>query len=383
MGNDATVDAEPVAKCAILSKMKAMPPAKKPSIAKPKSKQGRVPMAFVGAILRAYKKYGVDPTAALEVARIPPHTTKDSNTGVTATQFEALSWAAMRELDDEALGWFSRKLPWGAYGMLCRASITSATIEVALRRWGRHHRILTDEVALNLSVSNGVACLSIDECSDLGAFREFCLVTLLRYVYGFACWAIDTKIELLHSEFSYPAPTHAAIYPTIFSENLRFNADRTRIFFSSRYLAMPLRRDEPALNKMLKRALPLTVLPYRKDELLVSRVLQLLRMSGSSFPLAEDLAEALNLSTRSLQRKLEKEGAPLRQLKERARVERARRELARNNRAIKLVAFSVGFRNEKSFSRAFRRWTGQTPSDFRGRMKLAVEEVGAPENVKG
>jgi hypothetical protein len=38
---------------------------------------------------------------------------------------EIMSGAAMQELDDEALGWFSRRLPWGSYGMLCRASITS------------------------------------------------------------------------------------------------------------------------------------------------------------------------------------------------------------------------------------------------------------------
>jgi AraC-like DNA-binding protein len=334
-------------------------------------KPGRafVPTAFVRAILLAYGKCGVDPGKALEMAHISPDVVCEPNGRVNAAQFEALSWFAMRELDDEALGWFSRKLPWGAYGMLCRASLTSPTLEIALKRWRRHHHILVDDVLLDLAVTDGVACLSIDERSDLGEHRELCLVTLLRYMLGFACWAIDMKISLISADFPYAAPQHSAIYPTIFTKNLNFCAPRASISFEDRYLSLPLRRDENALNKMLKRALPLTVLPYRRDEHLTERVEQALRMPGAHIPVAEDLAEALNLSTRTLHRQLQKEGASLRRLKESARIERAKHLLTRTTQSIKRVAFGLGFRNEKSFSRAFRQWTGETPSGFRKQAK--------------
>jgi AraC-like DNA-binding protein len=336
-----------------------------------KSGRAFVPTAFVRAILLAYRKYGVDPGKALEMAHISPDAVCEPNGRVNAAQFEALSWFAMRELDDEALGWFSRKLPWGAYGMLCRASLSSATLEIALKRWLRHHHILIDDVLLELKVADGVACLSIDERSDLADYREFCLVTLLRYMMGFACWAIDIKIRLISADFPYAAPQHSAIYPTIFAKNLNFCAPRASISFDAHYLSTPLQRDENALNKMLKRALPLTVLPYRRDELLTGRVEQVLRMPGVHFPVAEDLAEALNLSTRSLHRQLQKEGASLRQLKESARMERAKQLLTRTTQSIKRVAFAVGFCSEKSFSRAFHHWTGETPSGFRKQVKSA------------
>jgi hypothetical protein len=90
----------------------------------------------------------------------------------------------MQELDDEALGWFSRKLPWGSYGMLARASLTAPNLGVALKRWCRHHRLLTDDIALSLSISGAVATLAVDERSRLGPMREFCLVTTLRNVHG-------------------------------------------------------------------------------------------------------------------------------------------------------------------------------------------------------
>lgn len=329
------------------------------------SDRALTPIAFVNATLRAYRDRGLDPSGPLRKAHIPPSELTRRDARVTAAQFEVFAEAAMRELDDEALGWFSRPLPWGAYGMLCRASLTRGSLELALRRWRRHHRILTDDILFSLDVENGLASWSIEERRDLGAYREFCLVTLMRYVLGFTCWSIDSKIALARAEFPFPRPPHVSVYPTIFCKDLAFGAPRAKIVFDARYLALPLQRDEADLDNMLQRALPLTVLPYRRDRLLVERVRKLLRDAKTPFATAEDIADALALSTRTLHRQLAREGASLRELKEEARVEIARRSLARGRMSIKRVAHAAGFRNEKSFSRAFRVWTGLTPSAFR------------------
>ena len=334
-----------------------------------KSAKSLIPTAYVRSILAAYAKYGVDSGPALKRAQIPPEVAQAEGGRISAAQFEALSWLAMRELDDEALGWFSRRLPWGAYGMLCRASLTSPNLGLALRRWTRHHAILTDEVAYELSIEGGVARLAVKERVELGEAREFCLVTLLRYTLGFACWAIDEKIQLIQAEFPFAEPAHSALYPTIFAKNLHFSAARACISFDAAYLDKELRRDEAALNKMLRRALPLTVLPYRRDELLAGRVKQALLKPNVALPGAEDVAEALNVSTRTLHRQLQKEGVTLRELKQAARSERAKKMLAQTPHPNKRIAYELGFHKEKSFSRAFRAWTGETPSSFRERVR--------------
>lgn len=326
-----------------------------------------IPMAFVNGILAAYRHYGRQATSALEKAHIPPAILEDPTARVTAAQFEILSEAAMRELDDEALGWFERPLPWGAYGMLCRASITAPDLGVALKRWRRHHAILTPDVAFELTIEGDRARLAIGERRDLGEAREFCLVTLLRYVLGFSCWAIDSAIPLRAAAFPFDEPAHVAVYPTIFCKDLAFGAARAELSFDARYLALPLKRDESDLAAMLKRALPLTVLPYRRDRLLVERIRRLLRAPARRFEGADDLADALAMSTRTLHRRLEAEGASLRDLKEEARIDLAKRALARDRAPIKRVAHLAGFRNAKSFARAFRSWTGETPSAFRAR----------------
>lgn len=335
----------------------------------PKPTSIGTPVAFVSAICLGYKKFGLDPGPALQKAQIPPKLLNQDDAWVTPAQFEALSFVAMQELDDEALGWFSRKLPWGAYGLLCRASITSATLGLALKRWTRHHRILVEDVLLRLDVEDGVACLSITETRDLGAFREFCLVTLLRYVLGYACWAVDFRIPLICAEFPFPAPPHVEVYPKLFAEQLRFDAPCARVCFDAAYLARALQRDEAALQKMLKRALPLTVLPYRRDQRLSTRVKMVMSMPKAELPAAQDLAEGFNISTRTLHRQLRKEGASLRDLQKKARIDRAKEGLARTNQPIKRVAHAAGFRSEKAFSRAFRTAEGETPSAYRKRMR--------------
>lgn len=321
------------------------------------------PMAFVRAIVLAYEKYGVDPGPALRQAQIAPSQLRRPDARITAAQMETISGTAMQELDDEALGWFSRRLPWGSYGMLCRASITSPTLGIAIRRWCRHHRLLTEDIVLHLDRRGDQVQFAIDERRRLGAFREFCLVTSLRFLHGFACWAIDSGIALREVGFPYAAPPHHTAYPLMFPGPVYFHAPRAAFSFDAAYLEMPLRRDEAALQAMLKRALPLTVRPYRRDRLLVQRVRELLRTPGLGT--ADALARALNLSSRTLHRQLRLEGAALQALKDEVRRDRAIELLRRTAKPIKQVALASGFGNEKSFARAFRQWTGASPSEFR------------------
>jgi AraC-like DNA-binding protein len=146
---------------------------------------------------------------------------------------------------------------------------------------------------------------------------------------------------------------------------VHFAAPCTGFSFDAQYLAMPLRRDEAALRTMLQRALPLTILQYRRDRLLVQRVRELLRNRPAELVNAEALAEALHMSTRTLHRQLHEEGAALQALKDEVRRDQAIAQLRRTTRPVKQIALAVGFGNEKSFARAFRQWTGQSPSDFR------------------
>ena len=318
-------------------------------------------------MLLAFERAGIDPAPALRQAQIKPALLRDPRARITAAQMETISTLAMQQLDDEALGWFSRRLPWGSYGMLCRASITSARLGLALKRWCRHHALLTDDVLFTLDEPrDGAATLALAERRALGPLREICLVTLLRYVHGFACWAVDSRIPLVQATFPYAAPAHADAYAHMFPGPVRFGAPAAGFAFDAAYLALPLRRDEAALQTMLQRAIPLTVGPYRRDRLLAARVRTLLAHRAHELTDAAAIADALHVSVRTLHRQLRDEGVALQALKDEARCAQASDLLRRTRRPLKQIAQAVGFRNEKSFARAFRQWTGAPPSALRG-----------------
>jgi AraC-like DNA-binding protein len=331
----------------------------------PKKERAATPMAFVKGVVRAYERHGTDPAGALAEAQIAPASLRQADARVTASQFEALCRVAMQELDDEALGWFSRRLPWGSYGMLARASLTSPNLGVALKRWCRHHRLLTEDILFELTVEDDVATMAIEEKCRLGASREFCLVTSLRYVHGYACWLIDSSMPLVEVTFPFERPPHGNVHPLLFPGPVRFGAERASLRFATPYLSLPPRRDERALRTMLQRALPLTVRQYRRDRILATRARALIGAGAGQRHSAETLAGVLNVSVRTLHRQLQDEGTSLQALKDDVRRERAIQELVRTHRSIKQVAQAVGFTSEKAFARAFRHWTGEAPSEYR------------------
>lgn len=327
------------------------------------------PMAYAREINAFYLRAERSPAHALRLAQITPAQLKKIDAKITARQMEVLSGTAMQELDDEALGAFSRRLPWGSYGMLARASLSAPDLGVALQRWCRHHALLTDDIQLKLLPSGDSTAIVLEEHGDLARHgqgaREFCLVHVLRNIHGLACWYIDSRMPLQGALFPFAPPAHGAAYALMFPGTIRFNAVQAELRFDARYLALPLRRDEKALRQMLQRALPLTVRQYRRDRLLVQQVRQALANPHLLGHNADTLAAVLNMSPRSLHRQLQEEGASLQQLKDEVRSQKAKDLLLRTTQPIKQVAAAAGFRNEKSFTRAFRSWAGCTPTDFR------------------
>ncbi len=331
------------------------------------------PMAFARVIVGALRRGGIAPDAALKLAQITPTQLQQARGRITALQMEWLSGAAMQALDDEALGAFSRRLPWGSYGMLARASISAPELGLAIQRWCRHHGLIADDIRLRLVTQGTSAAIVVEESEHHQALeagrREFSLVHVLRNILGLSSWFVDSRIPLHGASFPFPQPPHASAYGHMFPGPLHFGTERAELRFDARYLALPLRRDELALRQMLQRALPLTVRQYRRDRLLVQQVRQVLAAQAGAARDAEGIAAILNMSVRTLHRQLHEEGASLQQLKDEVRSARARELLQRSDRPVKQVAAAVGFLNEKSFSRAFRAWTGTSPADYRRRLR--------------
>ena len=105
--------------------------------------------------------------------------------------------------------------------------------------------------------------------------------------------------------------------------------------------------------------------PQTDFEAKVTEIIVELMNGSSPSPTIAAVAARLRMNIRTLQRHLEHAGIPFRSLLSECRQQRAFRELREGNRPIREVASRLGYSDPAHFARAFRRWTGRSPSEYR------------------
>jgi AraC-like DNA-binding protein len=139
------------------------------------------------------------------------------------------------------------------------------------------------------------------------------------------------------------------------------------ITFSARHLDAELIRDEFQLHTFLKLApYHIVIEPFASMASITHRIGGIL---GTDFreemPSFEALTGLLNMSARTLRRRLEKEGTSYQRIKDNARRDVAISLLSRERLTVSDVAEQVGFSDPSAFHRSFKKWTGQSPGSYR------------------
>ena len=173
------------------------------------------------------------------------------------------------------------------------------------------------------------------------------------------------RSDPLEARFSYSAPAHADEYERILRLPIRFDADEDGVLFPISMMDSLNPSADAALRQLLER--------YAADQL--ARIPTSARFSQriracilSRLPLgsltAETVATQFSMSNRTLRRRLQEEATSFQEVLDEVRVELADHYLTKEKRGIDEVAFLLGFSDPSAFTKAFRRWTGQTPADF-------------------
>lgn len=335
-----------------------------------------VPVAFIRSVLISYDRLGRDPQALLRRTRITPQSLATEAGRITRHQFQDFFIGAVHDLEDEALGWFTRPIRIGTTGMVWRASLAAPSLEIALRRWFRHQGLVTDDIALTLAVDDTQATITMAERCDLGPHRDFACITALKIIHGFASWLIDSRLPLLGVTLPYAKPPHGDLYSLYFPGQVRFEAAATSLSFDRRYLGLSVLRDDAALRRLLRHQFEVMIVQYRRDRLLSVQVDGRLRGDLGLGARVEDVARSLRLSIRSLHRHLRDEGTSFQAIKDRLRCARATALLTGGGLPVKTIARQLDFADDKAFARAFRGWTGQSPSACRAAARLDARRDG-------
>jgi AraC-like DNA-binding protein len=255
--------------------------------------------------------------------------------------------------------------------VLAYAVHSSATLGEALRRGMRYAHLIHGAMELQLSADEA-ARLAVSNRHPLGTNRHGIECALLTSVF-LGRKGTAQPFALRHVAFRHAAPASTAEHERLFAAPLRFNADVDEIVFERALLEAPMLRADPELGKRLERVLD-ELAERVGDRGFLGRVCRVVAAElDSGVPTVEDVAARLGMSTRSLQRRLQDDcGTSYQALVNELRRDLSLRYLGDPAITIAEVTFLVGFTEVSAFHRAFRRWTGQTPSEYRSQQQRAV-----------
>lgn len=181
---------------------------------------------------------------------------------------------------------------------------------------------------------------------------------------------MDEKITPRAVAFRHAAPPSASEHARIFGVVAGFGQPGDQIVFRAKDLERPIRSASPSLLGVFERHAEGMLAQIEEHGPVSRRLLQVLarHLLGGVPPLGE-VASALAMSARNLQRTLNEENTSYQALLDLARRDLALRHLATPEGSVAEVAFLLGFADASAFTRAFRRWTGSTPGAWRAQRR--------------
>jgi AraC-like DNA-binding protein len=279
-------------------------------------------------------------------------------------------WQDMvRAVGNESIGLdAAERLPWGHFDAVDYLVGTSEDFGTALRRFERYFAL----------VSTGVAHVLEDHGDSVHLVRRYapgCHTRMLAPAeFAFANIVLRMRVALgTHwcpraVRFAAPPPASDAKHCRVFGCPVSFEVPESVIVIDRAALSLPMQRPDPNLLAILEKHANMLIEQLGSEAHPVGRtrdaILQGLRDGDVSIART---ARRLGMSVRSLQRELQSNGQKFEALVDECRHELARRYLGDRSLSIQEVAHLLAFVDLRGFYRAFRRWEGSTPAQFRKR----------------
>lgn len=242
-------------------------------------------------------------------------------------------------------------------------------------------RTFGDAVALALLDQNQNGSLVIQEL-DLSSEADFAVLIarpriadaslqpfLVEELFGSALMVarglLGADFAVSAIEFTYPAPSYVDRYHAVFACPMAFNCPQNRVFIERRWLATPLPGASPVmaaeLNALIQRRASAMAAPA---DIAATVEALLAREDRVAFSITKT-AQILDMSVRTLRRRLDEAGTSFRQLSDRSRARVAMELLHSQRLTVATVGQRLGFSDVRAFRRAFKRWQGQVPGVLR------------------
>lgn len=334
-----------------------------------------VPMQHPSVLVDEAIAQGADRESLLADTGISESMLGSSDARISYLQFGMLTRNALKLTQNPALGLdFGQRIHLSHLGVLGLLLMSSESVGAAIEGGLKNYRSLAPAWDLELRVEGSQAVLTAREVLSFVPFRPFATESLLtafsalnRQLFG-----IDVVYDV---QVHYSAPAHADSYRSFFDGSVRFDAEYTRITFDGSLLQRPLAGADGATASWAERQCAALLSNLNCQNGIVEQARTLLRQVPGRYLTQEALARTLQTSTRSMRRSLKGLGTSYTQLLEEALREHAVEYLVSKRMNTEDVAAELGFSDARSFRRAFKRWTGKTPNEYRESRALDAQEV--------
>jgi len=292
------------------------------------------------------------------------------------------SWKAALELTrNPALGIaVGADYSSSSHGILGHLISHSETFGGSLKVLCRYQKLISGGDSIELKEGRGEAYLIFNADDPNPAIWPTVVERTFASILSVARGEVVGRFSLESADFDYPEPAHSAAYRNFFGVPCRFKAGSSRLVFPREHLALPMRHRHSALHALLAREVETTHKNLVEEKNATTAKLwgTLPNLLDRGVISVRDAAEALNLSERTLHRRLSLEGATYLELLDKARFERSMRLMAAPDISLEEIALACGFLDNSGFYRGFKRWTGMAPRAYRQSGRANKDLVSSP-----
>ncbi|MFN3416503.1 MAG: AraC family transcriptional regulator [Caldimonas sp.] len=325
--------------------------------------------ARVGAlIIRRASVLGVEPAQLIGGTGFDEAWLSETEARVPLAM-EELLWARAAELTHRpTFGLFAAsQIRPGEFDVLDYAVRTAPDLRTALQRLARYNRLVHDLAVFEIipmgettRIEHRFDIVGARPCPQAAEFTMASLVVVASQLCG-------EPVHALSVEFEHAALDKVDAYRSVFGVVPRFECPVTCLVLASELLDRPVPGADPGLSRIVtSHAEQVLTVSLRPPENITARVRrELTEGMAHGRTSLQAVARRLNLSERSLQRRLDDQGTCFAALMDDVRRDLAMRYIADGRLALGEVAYLLGFADPSSFHRAFKRWTGMTPAAAR------------------
>jgi len=311
------------------------------------------------------KSCGHDPAPIFQKAGINPELIYKPEARLNVTSVERL-WHIVEELLDDPCFGVKMARHWhpSRMGSLGYAWLVSTSLRTALERLVRYIHVVTE--AINLEIKNTPKGLtvymqidpSVTKLQQMESGSLSILIHMCRYNFGEELAAIDVSLTRKEPECS-------KVITDIFRSPITYDAETNSITFSVKDVDKPLNTANKKLALMHDDLMMRYLIEIKKGDFIEQIKSIIIDHLPDGHVTDQLVAKELNLSERSLQRKLKEKGTTFRTVLDDVREMVALQYIKDPVNRMSDIAFLIGFSEQSAFSRAFKKWTGISPLKYR------------------